>query len=164
MCENVICMGENKNYDDIINRYGEIFWIMSRFYKEGRLRMIYGHQGSFLNDTFWKLGRWLVRYIWTPLELIGFNNPGTPPADNYQNARQNEKIENWAEYHKLVTIAGHTHRPSYPDKGGYYYNSGSLVHPRCITAIEIENEEIKLVKWCISPDKCNHLTVCRELL
>lgn len=211
---------ENKNYDNIINRYGEIFWLMSKFYKEGRLKMIYGnhdivkrnkkftdkhldkyycirekrfvsmledieakqsyvledtvndrdifllhgHQGSFINDKCWRLGRWLVRNIWSPLELVGFNNPNTPPADNYKKARKNEKLEKWADYHRITTIAGHTHRPSYPENGSYYYNSGSLIHPRCITAIEIERGRIMLVKWCVSPDECNRLMVCREIL
>lgn len=74
--------------------------------------LLHGHQGSVINDIWWRLGRFLVRNIWSPLELVGFTNLGTSPADNYQAAKKNEKIE----------------------------------------------------KWCISPDKCGRLTVHREKL
>ena len=36
-----------------------------------------------------------------------------------------------------------------------YCNTGCCVHPRCITALEIENGRITLVKWSVltKPDK-----------
>jgi UDP-2,3-diacylglucosamine pyrophosphatase LpxH len=35
-------------------------------------------------------------------------------------------------------ICGHTHRSVFPNSGeAPYYNTGSGVHPRCITGIEI---------------------------
>jgi predicted phosphodiesterase len=47
-------------------------------------------------------------------------------------------------------IVGHTHRPYLPgEKESPYCNTGSCVHPRCITGIEIENGEIRLIKWFI---------------
>ena len=51
---------------------------------------------------------------------------------------------------KQVVIAGHTHRPRFPvERDLFYFNTGSCVHPRCITGIEIENGKIALVKWFI---------------
>ena len=47
-----------------------------------------------------------------------------------------------------MLIAGHTHRSIMPSPGEpLYFNSGSCVHPRCITAIEILRGTILLVKW-----------------
>lgn len=40
-----------------------------------RLFLVHGHQGSLLNDELWPLGRFLVRYLWRPLEIIGFTAP-----------------------------------------------------------------------------------------
>lgn len=40
-----------------------------------RLFLVHGHQGSLLNDALWPLARFLVRYIWGPLEMIGFSAP-----------------------------------------------------------------------------------------
>jgi predicted phosphodiesterase len=85
--------------------------------------------------------------------------------------------------HPTIVVAGHTHRPVFEglslterrllDTGfgppgivrkegpeAIYYNSGSCVHPRCITGIEITAEQnadghirphFALVKWAIQP-------------
>ena len=47
-----------------------------------RYNLIHGHQADFLNNQLWKLARWLVRYIWKPLELAGIKDP-TSAARNY---------------------------------------------------------------------------------
>ena len=47
-------------------------------------------------------------------------------------------------------IAGHTHRPVYPNVGeNLYFNDGTCIHPDGITCIEIENGKITLVKWAL---------------
>ncbi len=43
-------------------------------------------------------------------------------------------------------------------------NTGSCVHPRCITCMEIENDTITLVKWTIDVRKDRSLYVSREVL
>ena len=49
-----------------------------------------------------------------------------------------------------LLIVGHTHRPHLPKVNeSPYCNTGSCVHPRCITGIEIEKGEITLIKWFI---------------
>ena len=51
-----------------------------------------------------------------------------------------------------MLIAGHTHRPVFPDnEAPPYFNDGSCVHPRCITGIEIQNGEVILIKWLCKP-------------
>ena len=51
-----------------------------------RYNLIHGHQADFLNNQLWKLARWLVRYIWRPLELAGIKDP-TSAARNYSKGK-----------------------------------------------------------------------------
>ena len=212
---------ENRNMQDIVNLHSNAFWMMSRFYNENRLHILYGNhdkekknekflrkncteyycetrkrvcslfpsiqvyealiledqengsqiflvhgnQGDFINDKAWKLGRFLVRYIWKVLELWGVNDP-TRAGKNYKKKNKIERrLMNWAEEENKMLIAGHTHRPSFPKVGEpMYFNDGSCVHPRCITAIEIENGTISLVKWSVTTRKDRSLVVAREVL
>jgi len=86
-----------------------------------------------------------------------------------------------------VIIAGHTHRPVFENlsltekwllKLGIgtpgierktsdpaYYNTGSCVHPRCITGIEItagldQQADIKLIKWAYSAEPGSESAAC----
>ena len=211
---------ENRKIKPIIDIHSDAFWMLSNFYRENRLYMLYGnhdivkkysytcknyksyyceserktinlfpdiqitegiilenvenkeriflvhgHQGDILNDTLWPVARFLVRYIWRSLELIGFLDP-TGGGKSY---RKKEKIEKklsfYADKNEQIVIAGHTHRPFFSKpKEGLYFNEGSCVHPRCITGIEIENNEISLVKWAICTRIDRSLYVGREIL
>lgn len=129
------------------------------------LLLVHGHQGDFWNDTMWKLTRFLVRYLWRPLELAGCNDP-TSAAKNYTRKEKTEKrLAAWADKNETLLVAGHTHRASFPKPGeGYYFNDGSCVHPRCITALELECGAISLVKWCTRVREDNVLYIGREVL
>ena len=37
--------------------------------------MFHGYQGDLINDQLWKVSRWLVRYLWKPLEIRGIKDP-----------------------------------------------------------------------------------------
>ena len=64
-----------------------------------------------------------------------------------------------------MTITGHTHRPRFPDIGDIpFFNDGSCVHPRTITGLEIENDEISLIKWFIATKKDGTLQIRRRVL
>lgn len=212
---------ENRSMDRIISMHSDAFWIMSQFYKRGRLKMLYGnhdcmkkdksflenhcdsyycecsdcreelfpglyagegvllvdsstgheillmhgHQGDLMNDALWPLTRFLVRYIWRPLELIGFYDP-TSAARNYRKRKKVERyLDGFAEKKRILLIAGHTHRPVLPKPGdSFYLNDGSCVHPRCITAMEIENGSLTLVKWSVMVCHGRNLSVEREVL
>lgn len=213
---------KNRNYEQIIAVHSDAFWLISKFYQEGRFYMLYGnhdmekkyqkfrsdtchtyfnesenklvpllpdiaiaeglvlvytntgdeiflthgHQGELLNDKFWRIGRFLVRYIWRPLELIGVKDPTivTNTSLKEENPTENN-LSNWASSKKQMLIAGHTHHPVFPKVGeSPYFNDGSCVHPRCITAIEITNGTICLVKWAITPREDRTLYIARVLL
>jgi UDP-2,3-diacylglucosamine pyrophosphatase LpxH len=104
--------------------------------------LTHGHQGDLLNDEWW----WV-------LQIIGVKDP-TSPAKNFEKRLKLEKeMTEWLEKNKEelgLLIVGHTHRPYLPEvKETPYCNTGSCVHPRCITGIEIENGEIRLIEWFI---------------
>lgn len=130
-----------------------------------RIFVVHGHQVDFLNDRLWRLSRFLVRYLWRPLELLGFNDP-TSAAKNYSKKGDVEKkIIDWVRSNQQMVIAGHTHRPMFPQPGEPpYFNDGSCVHPRCITGIEIQNGQIALVKWSTQANSSGTLVVTRDIL
>lgn len=211
---------ENKDIEEIKKTYSHIYWMMSRFYKNRRIHMlfgnhdmekkkakktgcldsyyderekremplmpnyefnealvlrhkenkseillIHGHQADFINYNLWILSRFLVRYLWKPLEMIGVHDP-TSAAKNYSKSISVERrLVKWAQKNKRMLIAGHTHRPFFPsDKEPMYFNDGSCVHPRCITCMEIDGGEIMLVKWAYLIRKDGAVYVGRELL
>lgn len=139
--------------------------ILKHRYTNRKIFVVHGHQGSFINDRAWVLGRFLVRYLWKPLELFGVNDP-TSAAKNYdQKEAVGENLLKWSQKEKQMIIAGHTHKPVFPKVGEpLYFNDGSCVHPRCITGIEIVDGYIMLIKWCIKADLSGILHVGKETL
>ncbi|MBO6016351.1 MAG: metallophosphoesterase family protein [Lachnospiraceae bacterium] len=111
--------------------------------------LVHGHQGDLMNDRLWKISRGLVRYLWKPLEMVGVNNP-IRPAGNYTiEGHTQKRLRRFAEQEKMGLIVGHTHRPHLPKADELpFFNTGSCVHPRCITALEYEHGDFSLVKWC----------------
>jgi predicted phosphodiesterase len=132
---------------------------------DGQIFLAHGHQGELFNDTLWWLGKFMGRFVWRPLQLLGVQDP-VSPAKNYRrrNAVEKQAVE-WVRKNDRPTVLGHTHRPSFPKPGDPpYFNDGSCVHPRCITGIEIDRGDIQLVKWWIRPDDQGCLRVTREVL
>lgn len=127
--------------------------------------LTHGHQGDVLNDTLWKLSRFLVRYLWRPLELVGIKDPISASKNAEKKNKVEKSLMDFAAKQQLMILCGHTHRPFFPKAGDpLYFNDGSCVHPRCITAIEIRNGTISLVKWAIMTKPDRTLVVGREIL
>ncbi len=125
--------------------------------------IIHGHQADFFNSVCWRISRFLVRYLWKPLEQFGVNDP-TSAARNYKKTRKYENcMARAAEKKDVYLLAGHSHRPHLVE-GELYVNAGSCVHPSGITAVEIENMQMSLVKWQIGARKDGTLFVEREVL
>lgn len=126
--------------------------------------LTHGHQSDLFNSTLWRLSRFLVRYLWKPLEHFGVLDP-TSAAKNYtRKHKAEERLEQWAKRQQHILITGHTHRPTLSEEDPYYYNSGSCVHPYCITCLEIEHSCIRLVKWTLCTREDMTLYVCREVI
>ncbi|MCM1258888.1 MAG: serine/threonine protein phosphatase [Roseburia sp.] len=128
------------------------------------LYLTHGHQAELLNSVFWKLSRFLVRYLWKPLEQLGVLDP-TSTAKNYVRRNKSEKrLSQWAVKNGCYLVTGHTHRPVLGDETTHYFNTGSCVHPQGITCLEIEDASITLVKWAVEVKRDNSLFVAREVL
>lgn len=138
--------------------------ILENYESGERLYLTHGHQASLLNSTLWPVSRFLVRYLWKPLEQIGFLDP-TSAAKNYSTKQRTErKLANWAEKRGRTLITGHTHRPMLNPDASPYLNTGSCVHPYQITCIEIEQDYITLVKWYMDARSSGSLYVERSCL
>lgn len=210
---------ENRKIWPILETHSDCFWLMSKFYHENRLYMLYGnhdvvkkrkkkkyshfycesrecvmplfpgidmpeglilrytkaengeillvhgHQGSVINDLMWPVARFLIRYFWRPLELVGCTAPVGAARPHTRKEKIERKLSAYANESGRLLIAGHTHRPIYSKPGqGSYFNDGSCVHPRSITGIEIENGCISLVKWSVAVGEDRRLYVERSLL
>lgn len=209
---------ENRSIEQIEEVHGEVFEVLSQFYRKKRLYMIYGnhdmvkknpsfsqkrcssfycstkqctiplfpgitfysglilenpdsgerfylthgHQASVLNSTFWPVSRFLVRYVWKPLEQIGILDP-TSAAKNYTTKQRTERrLAEWSKENRRLLITGHTHRPMVTQDASGYMNTGSCVHPYLITCIEIENDTVALVKWYMDAGTNGNLFVERS--
>jgi UDP-2,3-diacylglucosamine pyrophosphatase LpxH len=130
-----------------------------------KILLIHGHQASFLDYDLWRLRRFLVRYLWRPLESFGLNDP-TSTAKNYAKKDAIEKkLTEWVIQENHMLIAGHTHRPMFPEVGTpLYFNDGSSVHPQSITGIEITDGCIALVKWNVKTRDNGTLYIGKEIL
>lgn len=129
-----------------------------------RLFLTHGHQADPLNSTFWKLARFLVRYVWKPLEHFGVLDPTSAAKNNTKKEAIEKRLSRWALEKNTALITGHTHRPAMGSSSSPYFNTGSCVHPRCITCIEISNRCLFLVKWSMNARPDRTLYVKREIL
>lgn len=129
-----------------------------------RLYLTHGHQADLLNSVFWRLSRFLVRYVWKPLEHTGVLDPTSAAKNNRRKNRTEKRLSAWAESQHEILITGHTHRPRLEAFDSHYFNTGSCVHPSCITCIEIQNLNLTLCKWTVSTYPNHTLYVSREVL
>lgn len=129
-----------------------------------RLYLTHGHQADFFNSTLWKVSRFLVRYVWKPLELFGVRDP-TSAARNYHLRSKTElRLNHWASLNRSLLICGHTHRAMTGSKEEPYFNSGCCIYPNSITALELVHRQLILVKWTLAPRPDRSLYVAREEL
>ena len=97
--------------------------------------------------------------------MIGFKNPASPAQNNLKRDAVERELARYCKLSGLILIAGHTHRAAFPDQGDTpYFNDGCCVYPYYLTAIEIEDGSICLVKWETAAREDNTLFVSREVL
>lgn len=143
----------------------EVYEALILTYKSKEIFLLHGHQVDFLNSTLWRLSRFLVRHIWRKLELIGLKDP-TGAGKIYSGSKRTEKkLKKWSAENNKIVIAGHTHRPIFPQNNdNLYFNDGSCIHPNGITCLEIENGSITLVRWFFYTNDNDILSVERIVL
>lgn len=126
--------------------------------------LTHGHQADPLNSTFWRLARFLVRYVWKPLEGIGIPDPTSAAKNNKKKKQSEQLLSDWAKQNNHILITGHTHHPMAGRVDSPYLNTGSCIHPSGITGIEIENRCMTLVKWSVNTRPDLSLCASREVL
>jgi UDP-2,3-diacylglucosamine pyrophosphatase LpxH len=140
--------------------------LVLRHKKTGQeILLVHGHQVDLLNGPFWRVSRFLVRHIWRPLELIGVNDPTGTSKDFKWKHKVERRLAEWSAEKNQMLIAGHTHTAAFPNCGAPpYFNDGCCVHPRSVTALEIENGSIALVEWSYKTRDDGTLYVGRDVL
>lgn len=126
--------------------------------------LTHGHQADLLNSTLWPLSRFLVRYVWKPLENLGIPDPTSAAKNNTRKKNSEERLTAWARENRHLLITGHTHHPMIGTVESPYFNTGSCVSPAGITCIEIENRCLTLIKWELGTRNDQTAYVRREVL
>jgi len=162
-----------KYYDDKTSSYKELFkginmyeaLVLEHKESKGNIFLLHGHQVDYFNDKLWGFARFLSRYLWRPLEHLGIQDP-TRTAKVYKKKLAVErKLNEWIMMNSHMVIAGHTHKPEFANVGvPPYFNDGSCVSKNGITAIEIENGAIKLVRWSYKANKDTKIILQREII
>lgn len=162
-----------KYFDELENIYKPLFpnikvyegLVLKYNVTNDKILLTHGHQVDFLSYDLWKLARFLVRYLWRPLELFGANDPMRTAKNHKKKDLVARRLSDWVVKEKNILITGHNHRPMFPRfNEPPYFNSGSCVHPRCITGIEIAEGKIMLIKWCTKTKDDGTLFIRRDVI
>jgi predicted phosphodiesterase len=78
----------------------------------GRIFLIHGHQGTFDSERIAPISKFLVRYVWRPIQRVSRVSVNTPSNDFVLRYAHESAMYFWSQaQEKLILIAGHTHRP-----------------------------------------------------
>jgi UDP-2,3-diacylglucosamine pyrophosphatase LpxH len=81
------------------------------------LFMVHGHQGSFFSDRLAGIAKLVVRFVWRTIQRITRKPSTTPASDACLRDEHDKAMYDWAaRQSRLVTVAGHTHRPVFNSK------------------------------------------------
>lgn len=131
-----------------------------------KMLVTHGHQIDFINCELYFISRFLVRYIWKFLSgVCGIKDPTSSAKNKTKMSRVDIELQNWARDNYKILLCGHTHNSRFP--GVYeppYFNDGCCVLPYAMTAIEIEDGSITLVKWSVDAKDSGILWVKRKVI
>jgi hypothetical protein len=79
----------------------------------GLLFLLHGHQGTFSSaERIAPLSKFALRYFWRPIQRLLRIHLNTPARDFELRYKHDSAMYAWSEsQHKVVLVAGHTHRP-----------------------------------------------------
>lgn len=126
--------------------------------------LTHGHQADMLNSTLWPLSRFLVRYLWSPLEFLGIPDPTSAAMNNIKKKKSEKRLTSWAIKNNHLLITGHTHNAMIGTIDSPYFNTGSCVSPGGITCIEIKDKCLSLVEWSLETRDNRTVYVNRKIL
>ncbi|MEI6314704.1 MAG: hypothetical protein WCO89_07545 [Syntrophus sp. (in: bacteria)] len=145
--------------------------------------MIHGHQADpMCSGPVAAVSQFFVNHIWADLQRTGIKDPTRAATNPGLCNEVDERLHKWATSNDrgiTAIIAGHTHRAVFENlsltemrlqtlrfkaedtsdlqarRDPRYYNTGSCVHPRVVTGIEISFEEkfqFNLIEWLCATD------------
>jgi len=159
----------------------------------GAILLIHGHQADpKCSGEMAVVSKFFVHNFWPDLQRVGIKDPTRAALNPGLCNEVDKRLHEWANHNDqgiAAIIAGHTHRAVFenlslteqrymeskvrtdgikfkhqPDRS--YFNTGSCVHPLCITGIEITFENgprLRLVKWGQATEG-NALTIQKTVL
>lgn len=166
-----------ENYYTNYDEYNEVFFdflkglkpveaLVLRNLETGQeILTVHGHQGDAPNDQFAFFTMLSLKFFWRFLHGFGIRNPSSPIKNVTKRHKIEKNFNKWIKKNKMMLICGHTHRFKYPkDKELPYFNSGCCVYPTFITAIELTEGNIQLVRWAIKVSPDGVLTIEKEIM
>ena len=163
-----------KNYDMVKRKWIDLFkdidipeGLILENEKKQRFFLAHGHQGEWGNDYLWFISRFIVRYIWRFFQKFGFRDPVMSPFRMKRKEKIEQKMIDWVKNNQIPLIAGHTHRVFCADPAkdeAPYFNSGTAVHPRKVTGIEIVNGKISSIQWLKKTDESGKVFIDKEII
>ena len=166
-----------ENYYTNYDEYNEVFFdflkglkpveaLVLRNLETGQeILTVHGHQGDAPNDQFAFFTMLSLKFFWRFLHGFGIRNPSSPIKNVSKRHKIEKNFNKWIKKNKMMLICGHTHRFKYPkDKELPYFNTGCCVYPTFITAIELTEGKIQLVRWAIKVSPDGVLTIEKEVM
>ena len=111
--------GSRRYHDRYLKEYfpenpaveGIIFTYSDDDISNARIFLTHGHQGTFGSDAIAPLSRFIVRVFYRQFQKLT-GKGRTPSTNECLRGEHDTKMYEWAyKRHKLILIAGHTHRP-----------------------------------------------------
>lgn len=134
-------------------------------YKGKKIFLLHGHQADIMSNVSLKVSKFLVKNVWQHLEHLLFKDPTNASKNNQIRKYSQKKFCKWSKKNNVLVITGHTHKAVFPKSGDcLYFNDGCCIHPNGITAIEIENGYISLVRWELDTKDDMSIYVKRSLI
>lgn len=156
----------NQDYHEFLNGIEPYEALLLKNSRTGQeILTVHGHQGDFINDQFWMVSMFFLRYFWRFMHIVGFQNPSSPAKNMYKRHKIEKNYKKWIKKNEIMLICGHTHRPKFPKAQELpYFNIGCGIHTRGITGIEILDDKILMVDWRILADENGVLKIERHIM
>lgn len=127
--------------------------------------VIHGHQGDAPNDQFWFFTMLSLKYFWRFFHRFGIRNPASPVKNVTKRHKIERNYSKWIQKHHRALICGHTHRFKFPKNNEIpYFNTGCGIYPASITALELSEGMIRLVRWKERANEDGMLYIRRETM
>ena len=117
-----------------------------------------------LNSTLWRLSRFLVRYVWRPLESLGIPDPTSAAKTTQKKKCYGKEAVRMGKTARTDSDCRSHPPPRYRKPYLSVLQHRKLCIPAGITAIEIENRCMTLIKWSQGTRSDMCLQVLREPL